>query len=94
MRAYAAARDDVRATLHLPVPLHLRNAVTPLDRANRFGAGYRYAHDDPDGAASQAHLPGELEGHRYYEPGEHGAERAIPQRLERSRDHRVLRPST
>ena len=87
MRAYVAARDDVRATLHLPVPLHLRNAVTPLDRAHRFGAGYRYAHDDPDGAAAQAHLPDELEGHRYYEPGEHGAERAIAEQLDRRRDH-------
>lgn len=86
MRAYVAARDDVRATLHLPVPLHLRNAVTALDRANRFGAGYRYAHDDPDGAAPQAHLPQELEGHHYYEPGEHGAERGIAQRLDRARD--------
>ena len=87
LRAYAAARDDVRATLHLPVPLHLRNAVTPLDRANRFGAGYRYAHDDPDGAAAQPHLPDVLDGHRYYEPGDQGAERAIAERLERSRDH-------
>lgn len=86
MRAYIAARDDVRATLHLPVPLHLRNAVTPLDRANRFGAGYRYAHDDPDGAASQAHLPPELAGHHYYEPGEHGAERAIAERWDHAPD--------
>ena len=87
LRAYASARDDVLATLHLPVPLHLRNAVTPLDRASRFGAGYRYAHDDPDGAAAQPHLPEALEGHRYYEPGEHGSERAIAERLERSRGH-------
>ena len=86
LRAYSAARDDVRATLHLPVPLHLRNAVTPLDRSNRFGAGYRSAHDDPDGAAAQRHLPAELAGHRYYEPSERGAEQAIAERLKRMRE--------
>ena len=83
LRAYAAARDDVRATLHLPVPLHLRNAVTPLDRAHGFGAGYRYAHDEPDATVSQQHLPAELEGHRYYEPSDHGAERGTAERLAR-----------
>jgi putative ATPase len=85
LRAYAAARDDVRSTLHLPVPLHLRNAVTPLDRAHGFGAGYQYAHDAPDALLLQQHLPAELEGHRYYKPTDHGAERAIAERLERMR---------
>lgn len=81
LRAYAAARADVAETLHQPVPLHLRNAVTPLDRAMGFGAGYRYAHERPDDAMAQQHLPDQLAGHRYYEPGEHGAERGIAERL-------------
>ncbi len=45
MRAYVAAVDDVRETLHQPVPLHLRNASTSLNRGMGFGAGYQYAHD-------------------------------------------------
>ena len=68
-------------TLHEPVPLHLRNAVTALGRAMGFGAGYRYAHDEPGGVAEQQHLPDRLAGRRYYEPGERGAEAAIAVRL-------------
>ena len=58
LRAYGAARQDVLDTLHEPVPLHLRNAVTAMGRAMGFGAGYRYAHDEPGGVAEQQHLPG------------------------------------
>jgi putative ATPase len=85
LRAYAAARADVAATLSQPVPLHLRNAVTSLDRALDFGAEYRYAHDQPGAVIDQQHLPGELIGHRYYEPSEHGAEAAIADRLRAKR---------
>jgi putative ATPase len=81
LRAYSAARDDVAATLHQPVPLNLRNAVTSLDRTHGFGRGYRYAHDQPDALVAQQHLPDQLAGHRYYEPTEHGAEAAIAARL-------------
>jgi putative ATPase len=45
LRAYVAASSDVAETLHQPVPLHLRNAVTGLGRSMGFGTGYRYAHD-------------------------------------------------
>ena len=91
LRAYAAARADVAETLHQPVPLHLRNAATPLDRAHGFGAGYRYAHDEPDAAVSQQHLPAELEGRRYYDAGDAGAEPAMAERhaaMERLSPHR------
>ncbi len=81
LRAYGAARQDVLDTLHEPVPLHLRNAVTAMGRAMGFGAGYRYAHDEPGGVAEQQHLPDRLAGRRYYEPGERGAEAAIAARL-------------
>jgi putative ATPase len=85
MRAYVAAVDDVRETLHQPVPLHLRNASTGLTRQMGFGAGYRYAHDDPDAVVDQQHLPDELAGHRYYTPTDHGHEAEIAARLERIR---------
>ena len=62
--------------------LHLRNAVTGLDRTMRFGAGYLYAHDQPEALVEQQHLPDGLAGHRYYEPSEQGTERAIAERLE------------
>ncbi len=81
IRAYGAARQDVLDTLHEPVPLHLRNAVTGLGKAMGFGAGYRYAHDEVGGVAEQQHLPDRLAGRTYYEPGERGAEAAIAVRL-------------
>jgi putative ATPase len=86
MRAYSKAVEDVRETLHLPVPLHLRNASTPLARRMGFGSGYRYAHDEVDAIVDQQHLPDSLEGHRYYLPTEHGAEAEIAARLQRIRD--------
>ena len=81
MTAYTSALADVRETLHQPVPLHLRNAVTGLDRSMGFGSGYRYAHAYEDGIVEQQHLPDSLAGHRYYEPSEQGAEAAVAERL-------------
>jgi len=81
MQAYLAARDDVEATLHQPVPLHLRNAATALDRQHGFGAGYRYAHNETDAVVEQQHLPDALEGHSYYHPGDRGHEAQIGERL-------------
>src|SRR5256885_1564518 len=46
-RAYFAAAEDAAATAREPVPLHLRNAVTPLMKAAGSGAGYRYVHAVP-----------------------------------------------
>jgi putative ATPase len=85
MRAYVAAVDDVRETLHQPVPLHLRNASTSLNRGMGFGSGYRYAHDQADAVVDQQHLPDELSGHRYYTPTDRGVEAAIGERLEHVR---------
>jgi putative ATPase len=68
-RAYGAARQAIEETGNLPVPLHLRNAVTGLMRSMGYGRGYRYAHDDPSGVVEQQHLPDELRDRRFYEPG-------------------------
>ncbi|MBF6589894.1 MAG: replication-associated recombination protein A, partial [Ktedonobacterales bacterium] len=47
--AYDAVRRDVRDTRNDPVPLHLRNAPTPLMKQLDYGKGYAYAHDLYDG---------------------------------------------
>jgi putative ATPase len=91
LRAYGAASSDVAETLHQPVPLHLRNAVTGLGRAMGFGAGYRYAHDHEGGIVAQEHLPASLAGRRYYEPSDHGAEREVGERLISMREALELR---
>jgi len=61
-----AARKDAKEKGNLPVPLHLRNAVTSLMKDLDYGKDYRYAHDDPEGVKDQRHLPKELEGRKYY----------------------------
>jgi len=66
--ALLAAKKDAKEKGNLPVPLHLRNAVTSLMKDLDYGKDYRYAHDDPKGATQQIHLPTELKGRRYYRP--------------------------
>ncbi len=69
-RAYGAAREAIQRTGNLPVPLHLRNAVTGLMRQFGYGKGYKYAHDYQGGVVEQQHLPDELKDARFYEPTE------------------------
>lgn len=76
--AYNRALADVQATRNDPVPMHLRNAATGLMRGMGYGAGYRYAHDEPGHLApGQTHRPPSVEGHRYYIPGDIGHEARI-----------------
>jgi putative ATPase len=91
LRAYSAAAEDARATLHQPVPLHLRNASSAVGRELGFGRGYRYAHDHADGIVEQQHLPDALAGRRYYEPTRNGAEAGVADRLDEMRRELALR---
>jgi len=77
------ALEEVRKSGALPVPMHLRNAFTALLKAEGFGAGYRYAHDEKDGRARQTHLPESLLGSRFYRPKPVGLEKQILEKLER-----------
>jgi putative ATPase len=64
-RAYLAAAADAAATAREPVPLHLRNAVTPLVKALGYGEGYRYVHEDPLAREEMHCLPETLRGRVY-----------------------------
>ncbi len=66
--AYFAAAEDAAATASEPVPLHLRNAVTPLMKTVGYGEGYRYVHDDPSARGEMVCLPDRLAGRVYYSP--------------------------
>jgi putative ATPase len=77
------AIEEVRKTGALPVPMHLRNAFTSLMKAEGFGHGYQYAHDQPGARVLQAHLPQELKGRRFYRPKDSGLEKQIREKLER-----------
>ncbi|MFO0909261.1 MAG: replication-associated recombination protein A [Isosphaeraceae bacterium] len=64
-RAYFAAATDAATTAREPVPLHLRNAVTPLMKGVGYGEGYRYVHDDPEAVRSMPCLPEALRERDY-----------------------------
>ena len=78
-----AAQAEVRASGALPVPMHLRNAVTGLMKQEGYGQGYRYAHDQKENRARQTHLPDAILGRRFYEPSENGLEKQIKEKLDR-----------
>jgi putative ATPase len=82
-KAMLATAEDVKEHGSLPVPLHLRNAPTPLMKGLGYGAGYKYAHDYEGHVVEQQHLPDALKDRRYYQPSENGEEREIGERLGR-----------
>jgi putative ATPase len=69
-RAYLAAVEDATETAREPVPLHLRNAITPLMKRAGYGGGYRYVHSDPRAKEEMRCLPEALSGREYYEEKE------------------------
>ena len=88
-RAMLAAAEDVRQAGPLPVPLHLRNAPTPLMKGLGYGAGYLYPHDYEDAVVEQDYLPERLRARRYYQPSDRGREREIGERLRAWRARRA-----
>jgi putative ATPase len=66
-RAYHSAMADATETAREPVPLHLRNAVTPLMKHVGYGEGYRYVHSDPEAKDEMECLPEPLRGRKYLE---------------------------
>ncbi|HEV7796635.1 MAG TPA: replication-associated recombination protein A [Pyrinomonadaceae bacterium] len=65
--AYHAAVADAAETAREPVPLHLRNAVTPLMKQVGYGQGYRYVHNDPNAKDEMTCLPESLRGRKYFD---------------------------
>ncbi|MDX1678097.1 replication-associated recombination protein A [Arsukibacterium sp.] len=65
-----------------PVPLHLRNAPSKLQKDLGHGEGYRYAHNEPGAyAAGECYLPPELAGRRLYQPSDRGMEKQLAEKL-------------
>ena len=63
------------------VPLHVRNAPTPLMKELGYHEGYQYAHNVPEAYIPQEYLPEELAGSAFYAPGPFGFEKEIAKRL-------------
>jgi putative ATPase len=66
LRSYAAAHKDATETSREPVPLHLRNAATPLMKHLGYGKEYRYVHEDATAKEEMSCLPEKLRGRVYF----------------------------
>jgi putative ATPase len=87
-RSYLGIGEAIAAveeTGDLPVPLHLRNAVSSFLKKQDYGKGYVYAHDNPEKAATISNLPESLKGRRFYQPSQSGSEKSIFDLLQRLR---------
>ena len=100
--SYAAlmAAKHVCKSLNEPVPLHLRNAPTPLMKNLGYGKDYKnpslrsgtlplrgkYPHQFPNHHVSENYFPEKLKGRKYYYPTQQGEEAKIAQRLKKLRN--------
>lgn len=80
--AFQAVTKDVEMSPHEPVPLHIRNAVTPLMKEIGYGKDYQYAHDSASSTTDMETFPERLKGRKYYEPGTLGFEKEVRKRIE------------
>lgn len=83
--ALSKAKKDVKETLNEPIPLHIRNAPTPLMKNWGYGKDYKYPHNYERNYVKEEYLPEKLRGRRYYFPTEQGFEKKVKERLEKLR---------
>ncbi|WP_082628221.1 replication-associated recombination protein A [Pseudohongiella spirulinae] len=80
--AFNRVMADVVSQPSYDVPEHLRNAPTSMMKGLGYGAGYRYAHDEPGAyAAGESYMPKVLHGVQYYYPASQGLEMKIGEKL-------------
>jgi putative ATPase len=89
--AYKRAARDAMEKPPYPVPLHIRNAPTPLMKDIGYGKDYEYAHDLEDAIDTQHYLPPELGEARYWEGVARGTEKELTERLARLRAEKERR---
>jgi putative ATPase len=83
--AYGEVKAEIEAHRAEPVPLHLRNAPTPLMEQFGYGEGYQYAHDVEGRVADMDCMPDSLRGRKFYHPTGEGREKLLAQRMEEIR---------
>ena len=79
--AIKKAKQAVQQSGDLPVPLSIRNAPTKLMKDEGYGKGYQYAHDYPGNFVAHEFLPAEMEGTKFYDPGDNAREHELRKRL-------------
>ena len=78
--AYVAiqnAKENVKTTRTMPVPVHLQDRHYKGAAKLGHGEGYKYAHDYPKHYVKQQYLPDGMEGTVFYEPSDNGYEKQI-----------------
>jgi putative ATPase len=86
--AMRAAREDAKRHGALAVPLHLRNAPTPLMRSQGYGESYRYPHDYEAALVEQNYMPDILKDRLYYAPTDRGYESRLREFLDKARSRK------
>ena len=89
--AYGRAAQDALEKPPYPVPLHIRNAPTPLMKKLGYGKDYEYAHNYDDAVVGQRYLPEELQNARYWQGVERGQEAELVARLKRLNEEKAKR---
>ncbi|MFI3270770.1 MAG: replication-associated recombination protein A [Pseudomonadota bacterium] len=89
--AYINAAREIKINGRRPVPLHLRNATSRLQKDWGYGKGYLYPHNFAEGWADQEYLPEGLEGRSFYIPRENGDEPRLASWWKKVRRHRKVR---
>jgi putative ATPase len=92
--AYERASRDALEKPPYPVPLHIRNAPTPLMKKLGYGKGYEYAHLYEDAVVGQRFLPDELQNAAYWEGVPRGQEAELVERLKRLNEEKAKRRAT
>ena len=80
--AWKAASALARERGSLMPPKAILNAPTKLMKAEGYGDGYRYDHDQPDAFSGQNYWPEAIGRQTFYEPVERGFEREIRKRMD------------
>jgi len=75
--AIGAASSAVKQHGDLSVPLHIRNAPTRLMKDMDYGKGYKYSHSYEGNFEDQEYLPKEIEGMKFFDPGNNAREEEL-----------------
>lgn len=91
-RGMTRAMRAAKQSGSLMPPAHLLNAPTQLMKTLGYGEGYDYDPDTETGFSGQRYFPDGMPRQTFYEPTEHGDERAVAERMRhwaRLRDDRA-----
>jgi putative ATPase len=80
-QAISNAQELVKQTGDLNVPLHIRNAPTPLMQELGYGKDYKYAHSYEGNFVPDDFLPKEILDKKLYDPQDNTRENELRQRL-------------